>query len=236
MTRNVDASGQPLRDRRALRALARADALRRTVRRRLGVGAPLVPAGVGLGLVIALGFGNAPLGFDAWWMAWMQSIRDGALLGFGFAMNWIGGGWFGAIALPLCVAVLLLLFRGRWAALFFVTCELASAGVVQLLKHIFGRARPEEILVAADAGSFPSGHVANAATLAIALLILFPRVWVAVAGVIWVVLMAFSRTLVGAHWASDTMGGALIGVGIGMLVGAAFAVPLARERLARLAP
>lgn len=190
-------------------------------------------AGIGLGLTMALSFGNAPLAIDTWWMAQMLAIRDGVLLSFGHAMNWIGGGWFGVIALPILVTALLLLVRRRWAALFFVVCEVASAGVVQVLKRSFERARPEEILTVADVGSFPSGHVANAATIALAVCILFPRVWVVVAGVLWVLLMAFSRTLLGAHWASDTVGGALIGAGVGLLVAAAFTAPLAVERLAR---
>ena len=49
------------------------------------------------------------------------------------------------------------------------------------------------ILQLSDFGSFPSGHVANAATIAVALLVLFPRVWVAVAGAAWVIVMAPSR-------------------------------------------
>ena len=60
----------------------------------------------------------------------------------------------------------------------------ASAVVVQLLKQLFGRARPEDILVHSDFGSFPSGHVANAATIAVALGVIFPIVWVWIAGAV----------------------------------------------------
>jgi membrane-associated phospholipid phosphatase len=45
-----------------------------------------------------------------------------------------------------------------------------------------------------------------------------------------VVLMMWSRTYLHAHWLSDTVGGALIGAGTALLVAAAFAVPMARER------
>ena len=54
--------------------------------------------------------------------------------------------------------------------------------MVQLLKNLFGRARPEDILVVSDFGSFPSGHVANAATIAVAIGMIVPNVWVWVAG------------------------------------------------------
>ena len=69
-----------------------------------------------------------------------------------------------------------------WSAAFFLTAELASAGAVQVLKHLFGRARPEDIIVISDYGSFPSGHVANAATIATVACILFPRLWVLIVG------------------------------------------------------
>ena len=52
-----------------------------------------------------------------------------------------------------------------------------------MLKHLFGRVRPEDIIVISDYGSFPSGHVANAATIATAAVVLFPRLWVVIVGV-----------------------------------------------------
>lgn len=210
---------------------SKVDATTALMRRRLLLGLVLVLLGAALGLTIALAAANLPLGVDSWWMARMLEIRTPLLIGFGFAMNWIGGGWFAIFGLPVLIAVALLLLRRPWGALFFVACELVSAGIVQLLKQSYGRPRPEEILTASDFGSFPSGHSANAATIAVALFILFPRVWVAVAGVVWVLLMAFSRTLMGAHWLSDTVGGALLGAGAALLVAAAMTVPLARERM-----
>ena len=82
-----------------------------------------------------------------------------------------------------------------------------------------------------DYGSFPSGHAANAATVAAVAVVLFPRVWVIVAGAVWVVLMAFSRTYLHAHWASDTLGGALLGTGAVLVVAALYAPRLRAERV-----
>ena len=120
--------------------------------------------------------------------------------------------------------------------MYFLAAEAASTGVVQVMKHLFGRARPEDIIVLSDAGSYPSGHVANAATIATAAVVLFPRLWVLIVGGVWVFTMALSRTYLHAHWLSDTIGGAMVGVGVALLIAVPFAVPLARERGTALPP
>ena len=150
----------------------------------------------------------------------MIDIQTPLLVGFSEVMNDVGGNWIAVYLIPL-VIVAGLLFVRRWrAALFVVVSLLASVVVVQLLKSLFGRARPEEMLVISDFGSFPSGHTANAATLAVIAMLLFPRLWVLLLGVVWTIAMAFSRTLLSVHWLSDTIGGMLVGVGTVLIVGA----------------
>ena len=195
----------------------------------------LVLGGVGVILAVGLGAllwvrGNGPLRIDDGWMADLAAIRGPALTWISDAMNFIGGGWFSIFVVPLGGAALFFLFGRRWAALVFIVAVAASAGLVQLLKTLFGRARPEDILVAVDPGSFPSGHTANAATIAIVLGLLLSRRWVWFAGAVWVIAMAFSRTYLGAHWLSDTIGGALLGAGVGLLVWVAFSVKELPER------
>ena len=80
-----------------------------------------------------------------------------------------------------------------------------------------------------DFGSFPSGHSSNAALVATALGIIFMRTWVWVAGAVYTVLMMLSRTYLGAHWISDTIGGMLVGAGVAVIVWAPFANKLYRE-------
>ena len=143
--------------------------------------------------------------------AWVSPF----MLGFSQVMNWIGGGWFGTLAVPLGGAVALILLKRPWSAAYFLAAEAVSVAMVQVLKHLFGRVRPEDIIVVSDYGSYPSGHVANAATIAAAAVVLFPRLWVVIVGAAWVLLMALSRTYLHAHWLSDTIGGTLIGVGSG---------------------
>lgn len=192
------------------------------------VGAVLVLLACGLGAWIFVR-GDTPFVVDAWWNELLISWASPFMHGLSLVMNWLGGGWFGILVVPLGVAIALVAVRRPWGALFFVTSLGASAGVVQILKHTFGRARPDEIMVVSDYGSYPSGHVANATTIAVALIVIFPRVWVLVAGIAWVVLMALSRTYLHAHWLSDTLGGALVGAGVALLAAAAFATLLAHE-------
>jgi undecaprenyl-diphosphatase len=187
-----------------------------------------------IALSCGLGFwvftrGEDPFAIDVWWNAFVADLYSPFLTGFSRVMNWVGGGWFAVLAVPIGGAVAMVLLRRPWAAAYFLAAQAVSAGGVQILKHLFGRVRPEDIIVVADYGSYPSGHVANAATLAVTAFVIFPRVWVAVVGAVWIVLMAFSRTYLHAHWVSDTVGGALIGAGAALLVAAVFAIPMARE-------
>lgn len=173
--------------------------------------------------------GEEPFVIDTGWNALVSEWWHPALTGFSQVMNVAGGGWFGVLAVPIGGAIGLVLLRRPWAAAYFLAAEAVSAAGVQVLKHAFGRVRPEDILIVSDYGSYPSGHVANAATIAVAAVVIFPRLWVGLVGAAWVLLMAFSRTYLHAHWLSDTLGGALIGAGAALLVAAAFALPMARE-------
>ncbi|WP_235480765.1 phosphatase PAP2 family protein [Agromyces sp. Leaf222] len=208
---------------------------------RMGRRVPLIAGGIAvvlgalLGVVIAVRASGLPLGIDEEWSVELLETHSAWADAFALFMNTLGGGIVGVIVVPLAIAIALLVLRRPWAALYFVAASAASALVVQVLKGLLGRPRPEDMMVTSDFGSFPSGHVANAATIAVALGIIFPRVWVWVCGVIYTVLMAISRTYLGVHWLTDTIGGALVGAGAALLLWAVFAVPMERERLRRLA-
>lgn len=191
-------------------------------------GAVLVAAASGLGVWILVR-GNDPFVIDAWWDTVLGDAPGMLPTAFAHTMNWLGGGWFALVGLPILVCAALLLLRRPWGAACFVVAEIMSAGAVQVLKQVFGRERPEGILVLSDYGSYPSGHVANATTIVVVAFALFPRLAVAIVGAAWVLLMALSRTQLHAHWLSDTLGGVLIGTGAALLVVAAFSVPLRRE-------
>ncbi len=173
--------------------------------------------------------GEEPFAIDTAWNSFVADWWNPVVAGFSHVLNFVGAGWMGILVVPIGGAIGLILLRRPWAAAYFLAAEAVSAAGVQVLKHAFGRVRPEDILVLSDYGSYPSGHVANAATIAVAATVIFPRLWVGVVGAAWVLLMAFSRTYLHAHWLSDTLGGALLGAGAALLVAAAFALPMARE-------
>ncbi len=196
---------------------------------------PVVSASVALALVLIMAGIIAlrptePFAIDLRWMGEVVEHRSPFWTVPALVMNTLGGGLIGIVIIPLGIVAALLLWRRPWAALYYAIAASLSAGCVQLLKVTVGRARPEDMLVPSDPGSFPSGHTANAATTAVALAIIFyPRVWLWVAGGAYAVAMALSRTYLGAHWLSDTIGGLLLGAGVAVLVWAPLAYKLAAE-------
>lgn len=183
-----------------------------------------------LGAVIAYRASNKPFEFDTEWMDDILEARNPVWEVPAQLMNAVGGGLFGVIILPVAIIVVLLVMRRKWAALYFATASAVSAGLVQLLKNVFARPRPEDMLVVADIGSFPSGHVANAATMAVVLGFILQRTWVWIAGVAYAILMMLSRTYLGVHWASDTIGGLVLGVGVAVVLWGPLAHRLDLER------
>lgn len=96
----------------------------------------------------------------------------------------------------------------------------ASGLIVDILKFIFGRARPKLFFEQGIYGvklfgtehlyfSMPSGHSATAFSLAVGVALFFPRFAIAAFGV--AILIAFSRIAITAHYLSDVVAGAYIG-------------------------
>jgi membrane-associated phospholipid phosphatase len=181
----------------------------------------------GLGVLLALR--EAEPGLDTEWMAEIIEHRSPIWELPSRLADFLGGGWFGVILVPVAGAIGFLIAKRAGSALTFVVALGASALLVQALKALFGRVRPDEMLIPLDSASFPSGHVANAATLAVVLGLLLARTWVWVVGVLAVVAMALSRTYLGVHWMSDTIAGGLLGAGVAILVWLAFAPLLRRD-------
>jgi undecaprenyl-diphosphatase len=196
----------------------------------------VISAAVALALVVLLALvivyreSNKPFGFEVEWMAEIVEHRAPFWTGFALVFNYLGGGITAILVVPLVTIAGLLIWRRPWAALYYAISVVVSVAVVQLLKNVVGRPRPTEILVHPDFGSFPSGHSANAAVIATTLGIVFWRAWVWAAGAVYTAGMMLSRTYLGAHWISDTIGGLLVGAGVAVIVWAPFADRLARER------
>lgn len=185
---------------------------------------------IALGVVVAVRDNGMPLAIDTEWMDELVENRAPVWEVLSLLMNSLGGGIIASIIVPVLIGLALVLWKRPWAAAYYLLATLLTAAVVQLLKQLFGRARPEDILVSVDFGSFPSGHVANAATMAFTLAILFPRLWVWIAGAVYTVVMMISRTYLGAHWLSDTVGALLLGIGVAIVVWAPLASRIDGER------
>lgn len=105
------------------------------------------------------------------------------------------------------------------AGLFFISIALSGI-IVNLIKPIFGRARPESFFERGQHGfyffessyalvSFPSGHSATAMGVGVMLALYFPKYrWLFLG---FFALVAFSRVVVLAHFTSDVLIGGLIG-------------------------
>lgn len=186
-----------------------------------------------VGLVLRGNAANPPFqGLDATWLRWMGDPHERLPEAVAGALNWFGGP-FGALV--QLAAVLLLLAIRRWrSALFLLTAALGGQLAIQGMKHLVDRPRPANPLVTVDHGSFPSGHVATMAMVAVVIGVLcVPRAarrrWWPV-GALLVLAMMWSRTWLHAHWLSDTAAGALAGTGTTLLIWWVFAPLLAKDR------
>lgn len=129
-------------------------------------------------------------------------------------------------AIPLVVLGLLsllafLVFRQPlWIPVAIFASQLASQGAVELVKHVFARARPDDWLLTHDLGfSFPSGHATTAivffGTWLLVVMVLptdRPIKFVLAAALLaWMIGIDWSRMALGAHYLSDVLGGTLFG-------------------------
>ena len=96
---------------------------------------------------------------------------------------------------------------------------LVTAVVVLAIKFTVRRRRPEgdwgSIYRSTDPHSFPSGHAARTILLATVTAGLGP-VWLALILVVWAPLVALARVMMGLHYLSDVIVGAVLGLCIGL--------------------
>ena len=136
-------------------------------------------------------------------------------------LTWIGKGWV------LLVLAAGLLAWGIWrkqpapktAGTMGIAALVISGIAGQIIKHLIGRPRPRLLDSGAfhlgpslESGydSFPSGHAISAFAMAVVLSSVYPKwrgLWYGAA-----VLVALTRVYTDAHFASDTVGGAFLGI------------------------
>lgn len=130
-----------------------------------------------------------------------------------------GDSWFVLIGL----FIIWLLTRGQWHRMTALMAggTVGLAMVVLAIKFTIRRRRPEgnwgAIYRNTDPHSFPSGHAARTAMLAVVAFGAGP-IWLGVVLVVWALLVSFARVWMGVHYLSDILAGILVGVLAGVVV------------------
>jgi len=129
-----------------------------------------------------------------------------------------------ALVIAIIIVGIMVLSKLYWESLSLVAGLGASEIVVHVLKTGIGRLRPMANLVHVNRvltdGSFPSGHVVDYIVVAGFLLFLTitlakKTVWRQLAVTVLVIIILLvgpSRIYLGEHWASDVLGGYLLGI------------------------
>jgi undecaprenyl-diphosphatase len=135
--------------------------------------------------------------------------------------------------LPFYLFLLFLIIREfKWKTflvLVFValTITLSDQTSVHLFKNVFQRLRPchqQELMsllwLPAGCGGqygFVSSHAANSFSLMMFISLLFHKRWLTVLLALWAVFVSLSRVYLAAHFPSDIIGGALLGMLAGLV-------------------
>ena len=129
----------------------------------------------------------------------------------------VGGGWALVALVPFLARQ-----STRVATAWLLAAITAQSALVSILKALVGRVRPCDALgwcvplgvASPGGGSFPSGHAAGSFAFAAFVAVRAPR-WAAPAFV-WAALVAWSRCVLGVHYPSDVLAGALLGSAVGL--------------------
>jgi membrane-associated phospholipid phosphatase len=179
------------------------------------------PIAIAVALTVLLGAG--------WWggpgqpveVEWVRSLAAARLAhptidSFARSVTMLGGV---AVLAPLALGA------GLWLAvrrkvddgLFVVATAFSARILLEILKHVIDRPRPDlaPFPVDVSSSSFPSGHATNSmATFLVIALALAPathRTKAIAAAVLASVAVGLSRPLLGVHWPSDVVAGWTLG-------------------------
>jgi membrane-associated phospholipid phosphatase len=176
---------------------------------------------VALGYLLEIGWSSdGATAFDASVTRWFVDQRSQAWTDVMSVLTWLGSSWV-VVPLAVVVVVVLLIVRRRWLAL-FVALSVSGASLLSVLaKDVIRRERPpiDIRLQQSVSFSFPSGHSTQAAAtyfaFAVVVAVLSPsRVLRAVtwlAATLIVFFVGVSRVYLGMHWATDVLGGWMLG-------------------------
>ncbi len=169
-------------------------------------------------------------------------LDDGFLLNVALVWHWVGGPIGTFLAAAIGTIWLLLIRRWGWA-IYVVACGVGGVVIAEVIKRTVNRPRPNwpGTAVTESGGSFPSGHSMAGiyvwTVLGIVLIYLLRRPLGTILGwclIVFGLLMAPSRLVIGVHWPSDVIAGWLLALGWVLLV-TAVAVVVAARRSAKTA-
>lgn len=181
------------------------------------------------GCFIALAFAVALLGSlpaDVAVRDALLSVASPPVLAIAHVVNYAGT-W--VVLLPATALLVVLVPRARARWWLWVALMLAAPTVESTVKRVVGRPRPEHASM-----GFPSGHETAAAAFCGALIYLAGTLPPAARGcaralaVVVLVLLGIARIVLRAHWPSDVLGGAALGLALAAAAGVAdarFATP-----------
>jgi undecaprenyl-diphosphatase len=169
-------------------------------------------------LSVAAGAGWT-LGADTLLLRASQAPASGVLDLFSEAVS-LAGGVFLTFGL-LAALVSLLYLRGRRTLAIRLTIALGIASLIEVVLKLYLPVPPlpleylrsggQELLITLP-NPYPSGHMMRSLFIAGAVMLLWPVRPVWMASALLLAAMAVTRVYLGVHWASDVVGGALLGV------------------------
>lgn len=166
---------------------------------------------------------------------------DSSQLAVARALTFLGGDLI-ATGIVTITAVALLLTRHRALAAYLCASAVGSVAVVAVVKDLVERQRPPTLGMLGEAStwSYPSGHASAGIAVFGALGVVAAALWptrvgrgVAALAVAIGVAIGLSRLSLGVHWASDVVGGWLLGTAITCTAGWAVLAVVSRQQAAQ---
>ncbi len=202
--------------------------------------AVVIGAVVSFGLLLDGALGGGPVGIDRPITHDLAVNRTPWLTTAARTSTWLGST---TTMIPLVIVIGVVVHHRTSSWMVLVRLGVALGGTMALydgVKILVNRPRPRvaPIISTASGSSFPSGHAAQAATLATTVALLavaavcsrMGRIVIWTAAFLWVAVIAFTRVYLGVHWPTDVAGGAILGSGWAVLSGSLVRLVHQRDR------